>query len=40
MIKQRKKQKPFENKELSIEKIKKDYEKIQRLEIRRLSNAG
>ncbi len=40
MIKQRKKQKTFENKELSIEKIKKDYEKIQRLEIRRLSNAG
>ncbi len=39
-MKQRSKQKAFENRELSIEKIKKDYEKVQRLEERRLSKAG
>jgi len=37
-MKQRKRQKPFENRELNIETLKKDYEKfLQRLEKRGLS---
>ncbi len=39
-MKQRVKQKECKNVELSIDKIKKDYVKIQRLEERRLSKAG
>ncbi len=39
-MKQRKKQKGFKNCELSIVEIKKQYEKIQRLEQKRLPKAG
>ncbi len=38
-MKRRNKQKAFENREISIEKLQKDYEKIQRLDEKRLSTA-
>ncbi len=38
-MKKRTKQKVFTNKEIDIQKLKKDYEKIQRMEQKRLSQS-